>query len=333
MLSNSKIKVKEITFINQNRQRWQEFQSKLASSDSLSPDELGEMYIYITDDLAYSRCYFPDSKTTEFLNSLTARFHNTLYSNKRIEKKVFWDFWTTELPELMWNARFELLLAFSIFVIAFVAGAFSALFDQSYIRAVLGDGYVNKTLHNINSGDPMNIYKSGGSMGMFVVILFNNIKVALFTYALGMLLSFGAMSVVFSNGTMIGAFMSLFWIYGGFRESILTVWMHGAIEISTLIISGCAGILLGKGFLFPGTLRRRQSFVRSARQSGKILLGVLPFITIAAFIEGFITRHTEWPEILRATFILFSLLFMCWYFFVYPWMLHLRTSKNIANGK
>ncbi len=328
MLSNSKKKLKEITFINQNRQRWQEFQHKLASPDSLSPDEMGEMYIYISDDLAYSRCYFPESKTTEFLNGLTARFHNTIYSNRRIEKNAFMNFWKSELPELMWNARYELLLAFSIFVVAFLAGVFSAFFDQSYIRSVLGDAYVNKTLHNIGSGDPMNIYKSGSSMGSFIYILFNNIKVALLTYALGMLLSFGAMSVVFSNGTMIGAFMSLFWIYGGFRESIFTVWMHGAVEISTLIISGCAGILLGKGFLFPATYNRRQSFIRSARQSGKILLGVMPFITFAAFIEGFVTRHTEWPEIVRGAFILFSLLFMVWYFFVYPWMLHHR-QKNI----
>ncbi len=318
--------MREITFINQNNQRWGEFQKKLANPDSVSPDELGEMYISITDDLSYARCFFPESKTTEFLNGLAARFHQALYTNQRPGSRAFIRFWIDELPSIMYRARFELAMAFAIFAVAFIAGVFSSFHDESYIRAVLGDHYVNMTLENISSDDPMGVYKSGSSMGAFIMILFNNVKVALITYVFGLFLGFGAMVVVFNNGTMIGAFLSLFYIFGGFSESMLTVWMHGAVEVCTLIISGCGGILLGKGLLFPGTYTRRQSFVRAARESGKIMIGVIPFIVFAAFVEGFFTRHTEWHDAFRASFILISLAAMIGYFFVYPMIRFHRKS-------
>ena len=325
--------LKEITFINQNNRRWQEYQAWLNNPGRLSPDELGDMYIQSTDELSYARCFFPESKTTEFLNGLAAAFHGELYSNKRVDRREFFRFFKRDLPELMYRARKELLLSFVIFLVAFVAGVFSAFQDESYIRAVLGDQYVNMTLDNISKDDPMAVYKSGSQFGSFIMILLNNIKVALITYVFGLLISFGAMAVVFSNGTMIGAFMSMFYIYGGFTESLLTVWMHGAIEICTLIISGCAGIHMSKGLLFPGTYRRKTAFIRTARESGKIMLGVIPFITIAAFIEGFFTRHTEWSDVLRAIFITASFAFMIFYFFVFPLILHRRNKPTYEQGR
>ncbi|MPM10306.1 hypothetical protein SDC9_56635 [bioreactor metagenome] len=310
--------MKEITFINQNSSRWNEYQIRLSDPGRLSPDELGDMFIHITDDLSYARCFFPQSSTTEFLNGLAARFHNEIYENKHIDKREFLGFFRKELPLLMYNARKELLVSFVIFVVAFTAGVFSAFQDESYIRAVLGDGYVNMTLENIRNGDPMAVYKSDSQMGSFILILINNIKVALITYVFGIFLSFGAMVIVFNNGTMIGAFVSLFYIYGGFTESLLSVWMHGTIEICTLVISGCAGIHMGKGFLFPGTFKRKTAFIKTARESGRILLGVIPFIAIAAFIEGFFTRHTEWSDVFQVVFIFSTLLLMVFYFVIYP---------------
>ncbi len=324
--------LKEITFINQNNRRWLQYQSMLNNPGRLSPDELGDMYIQITDDLSYARCFFPESKTTEFLNGLAAGFHVALYSNKRIDKSDFWSFFKTDLPDLMYRVRKELLISFVIFLVAFVAGVFSAFQDELYIRAVLGDHYVNMTLHNISVGDPMAVYKSDSQFGSFLMILINNIKVALVTYVFGLLLSFGAMAVVFNNGTMIGAFMSLFYIYGGFTESLLTVWMHGAIEICTLVISGCAGIHMSKGLLFPGTYKRKTAFVRSARESGKIMMGVIPFIFIAAFIEGFFTRHTEWSDVFRAVFIIISFAFMLFYFFIFPMIRHRKIQTDEKRG-
>jgi len=46
---------------------------------------------------------------------------------------------------------------------------------------------------------------------------------------------------------------------------------------------------------------------------------LIPIFIIAGFIEGYITRHTELPDLLRAAFILICLVFVLWYFVWYPY--------------
>ena len=47
------------------------------------PDEIAERFIAITDDLAYAKTFFPKSKTTVYLNTLAAGFHQSIYKNKK----------------------------------------------------------------------------------------------------------------------------------------------------------------------------------------------------------------------------------------------------------
>jgi hypothetical protein len=53
----------------------------------------------------------------------------------------------------------------------------------------------------------------------------------------------------------------------------------------------------------------------------KIFTGITPVIVLAAFIEGFITRHTEVSMIVRIVVIALSLGFILFYFVWYPWHL------------
>nr|WP_198661721.1 stage II sporulation protein M [Lewinella sp. IMCC34183] len=105
---------------------------------------------------------------------------------------------------------------------------------------------------------------------------------------------------------------------GVFRESLLTIWIHGALEISSIVIAGGAGLTLGSGLLFPGTYTRLQAFARSARAGVKIMLGTVPLFVLAGFLEGFVTRQTDLPESLRLVFILLCFGFIVWYYVIYP---------------
>ena len=105
---------------------------------------------------------------------------------------------------------------------------------------------------------------------------------------------------------------------GVFRESLLTIWIHGALEISSIVIAGGAGLTMGSGLLFPGTYTRLQAFGRSARDGLKIMLGTVPLFIIAGTLEGFVTRQTELPDLLRMLFILLCFAFIGWYYVVYP---------------
>ena len=79
--------MKEITFLRQNEKKWTELEKELHETTDRNPKRLAEQYIELTDDLAYSRTHYPSSKTTDYLNGLTALFHQEIYKNKR-EKTI-----------------------------------------------------------------------------------------------------------------------------------------------------------------------------------------------------------------------------------------------------
>jgi uncharacterized membrane protein SpoIIM required for sporulation len=68
---------------------------------------------------------------------------------------------------------------------------------------------------------------------------------------------------------------------------------------------------------------------KGALQGVKIVAGLIPFFLIAAFIESFMTRHSEYSYTLNAILISASALFMIFYFFVYPYIL----TKNNSNDE
>ncbi|MEL6941587.1 MAG: stage II sporulation protein M, partial [Bacteroidota bacterium] len=96
------------------------------------------------------------------------------------------------------------------------------------------------------------------------------------------------------------------------------IWIHGTLEISAIIIAGAAGITMGKGLVFPGSYSRSKSFQKSARRGLKIMFGITPIIILAAFFEGYLTRHTEASFLIRGLFITINFLFIVGYFILYP---------------
>jgi uncharacterized membrane protein SpoIIM required for sporulation len=98
---------------------------------------------------------------------------------------------------------------------------------------------------------------------------------------------------------MVGAFQYFFIERHLFQESFLTIWIHGAMEISAIVIAGAAGFALGRSLLFPGTYSRAVSFRLGAVKAIKIFIGITPIIVIAGFLESYFTRHTGVPDLVR----------------------------------
>ena len=212
-----------------------------------------------------------------------------------------------------------MLFSFLIFTISALIGVFSTKLNPEFSKQILGDEYVKSTLQNIAKNDPMAVYKNQNEINMFLGITINNILVAFRTFVMGAFFLVGTIFILLYNGVMVGTFQYFFVEHNLFLESSLTIWMHGTIEILSIIVAGGAGMVLGRGFIFPGTLSRWQSFQVSAKKGIKIMIGLVPLFVIAGFIEGFITRHTDLPDGVRLGFILLSLTFMLFYFVLLPY--------------
>ncbi|WP_452223213.1 stage II sporulation protein M [Lacinutrix chionoecetis] len=322
--------MREAAFVKQNKDKWLTFESVLSNKTVIAPDELSSLYVEITDHLSYAKTFYPNSNTQMYLNGLASAAHQKIYKTKKESKNRLITFFSHEFPLLFKQHHRELLVSFLVFSLFVIIGAFSAANEGDFVRGFLGDGYVNMTLENIEKGDPMGVYKKQGEFNMFLGITLNNIKVALMAFGYGIMLGIGSLFIMMQNGIMLGSFQYFFYEQGLLWESARTIWIHGTIEISVIIIAGCAGLVLGNGILFPGTYTRLESFTRSVKNGLKILMSTIPFFIIAGFLEGFVTRHTEMPDWLAIFIIVSSLAIIIFYYVIYPIQVHKKeTLKNL----
>ncbi|MGA9649357.1 stage II sporulation protein M [Pedobacter sp.] len=313
--------MREALFVKQNTEKWKRFNEL----QEANPDELADRFVEITNDLAYSKTFYPNSKTTAYLNGLASKLHRSVYKNKKEKSNRFVHFWRTELPLLFLEHKKQVIYALAFFLVSCAIGAISAKYDDTFIRLILGDGYVNMTNDNISKGDPFGVYKQENPVLMFVQIGANNIFVAIYTFVLGIIFSFGSIVSLFRNGVMLGSFQYFFFSKGLGLQSVLVIWIHGTLEISAIVLAGAAGLVLGNSMLFPKTYTRKASILKGAKDGLKIVLGLVPIFIIAAFFESFITRHTEMPMWLSGFILLASAAFIIWYVFIYPIKIYKKT--------
>ena len=293
-----------------------------------TPDDISAAYIRVTSDLAFAQTHYPTSRITLYLNNLAVVLHNAIYRNKRERRLRIVTYWTREVPLTLFHARKLLAVSLAIFMVSMLIGVVGQLADPDYCRIILGDSYVDMTLRNIAAGKPFDVYCSAPGSEMFVSITANNIYVSFLEFVMGVFTSIFTGLMLFNNGVMLGSFETFFAQHGLFMDSLLTVFLHGTLEISALVVAGAAGICMGNGWLFPGTYSRLTSFRLSAKRGLKIVVGTVPVFIVAGFIEGFLTGHAALPVLPRLIIVVLSAAFVVFYYIIYPRQVYRKTQNQ-----
>ena len=176
----------------------------------LDTDSIASNYVILSDDLSYAKTFYPGSDVVKYLNQLISVFLINIDGQELSEKKGVLSFWVGEFPLLLYRERRTLLFAFLFLLFAALIGVFSTAKDDTFVRLILGDAYVDETLENIEKGTPMGIYSSSDEVNMFFMITANNIKVAFVAFVFGIFFSAGTLWILLSNGVMLGAFPYFF---------------------------------------------------------------------------------------------------------------------------
>ena len=294
-----------------------------------NPDDLSSLYINLINDLSFSQTYYPKSKTTVYLNFLSAQIFQKIYKTKRIEENRIKHFFVTEVPMTVYEYRRYLYYAFAFFILFVAIGVISSIYDKDFATLILGEGYVNQTLENIKKGDPTAIYGSGANWSTSLMIIVNNLVVGAKLYIYGVFGGVGTLYALMQNSIMLGAFQFFFKTQNVLLESAKGIWLHGAFEIFGMVVEAMAGLILGASLLFPKTLSRLESFKLGFRNSFKIYLSTVPFTIFAGIIEGFVTRYAQvMPLVLNIVIIFGTLSVIAFYYFIYPHIVIKKLKKN-----
>lgn len=319
--------MREALFIKKNKESWERIQRADQEQDA---DETARDFIKLVDDLAYARTFYPSSKVTRFINSLAAKIYLNIYRNRKEQSNRLVSFWKYELPLTIRKHHVTVLFSFVLFALFFAIGFFSSIHEPSFVRDALGEGYVRMTEENIEKGNPFGVYQSGNAFLSWMGIMINNIIVSLTYFVKGLLFGIPTIKALMAEGIRLGAFEQFFFAHGLGTQSVLTVFIHGTLEITAIIIAGAAGLVLGKSVLFPGTIKRIDALKAGAKDGVKIVIGLMPVFIAAAFFEGFVTRHYRMHWAVSGTILLASVLFVLWYFIVYP--IRVEKKRHVVSG-
>ena len=310
--------MKETSFIEQNKEKWSRFE-ELYSSTKNNPEELSNLYMDMTEDLSYAQTFYKRRTVRVYLNQLAQRIFTGVHKQKGESLKKLLTVWKVSLPLEIYRSRKSLFFALIAFLLYALIGVITTHFNPDFPRIVMGDAYVDMTISNIEKGNPLMVYEDESQLSMFIMITTNNMKVAFLTFFAGFFFTVLTHVLLFYNGVMLGAFQYFFHTKGLLVTTFLGIWIHGAFEISAIVLAGGAGITAGNGWLFPRSYTRMQSLQLSTKRGLKIMMSLVPFIIAAGFLESYVTHNYQnLPEWSKWTLILLSFGLIVFYYIIYP---------------
>ncbi len=283
------------SFIRDRRARWQELESLLErtrdrrkkrrlSSDDL--ESLGHLYRQITSDLAIARRDFPRDRVRQYLEQLIGQAHPIIYHREARQWHSLTRFFTHGFPRAFRQAGPYTFVAFSLLLIPFVLTIVLTLVDPTIGRMILPAGDL---VDKIEQGQSWMQIARGDRGLASSFIMTNNIRVAFFAFAGGILFGLGTVVALVENGLLLGATAGLAIRHGLGGTLIGFVSPHGGIEMTVIFISGGAGLRIGHALLSPGLVSRRAALTAAASKAVPLLFGCVPLLVIAGALEGFVS--------------------------------------------
>jgi len=295
----------EDNFILKNEERWRRLESynrvlsnkSVSSLDTGEINEFAELFRLVSLNLAYAKTHYPNGRSAPYLNQLAGIAHQNFYLRQKGGLSSVTRYIRKGFPQAIHDKRKYLAFVFILFIAGVLASLIMVRVDADYASLFLPPEYIQSMTQNnpgpqtASAGDLNYSFLSAG-------IMTNNIYVSLTAFAGGVTAGLGTLAIIFYNGAMMGALGGLAAFSGFDMSSFFSLILpHGFIELTAIFISGMCGMIIAKAILTPGDLKRRDSFVKGAKEAAYFVPGIVLMLVIAGLIEGFFTPLPIMPWI------------------------------------
>ncbi|WP_102958128.1 stage II sporulation protein M [Mangrovicella endophytica] len=255
--------------------------------------ELVALYRQAAAALSVAREISLDVGPVAYLESLSARAYLIVYAPRVSLGGVLSRFFAQGAPQAMRRSGLAVAVAFIglIFggLLAFAAVSADPTWYHSLVPAELAGGRgpeaAAETLRRaLYDEDPGSL----GTLGAFATSLFShNTQVALFSFALGVVVCVPTMLLSVYNGAVMGAFFAIHAQKGLAFDLFAWLSIHGVTELSAIAIAMAGGLKLGHAVLFPGFETRGEALRHAARDATKLAVVAALMLFAAGVLEGF----------------------------------------------
>ncbi len=247
--------------------------------------DFGLLYRRAASDLSAVRSDGTAQPLAEYLNRLVSRAHNYVYSGQRTSFLSVWRFLSVEYPRLFRRLLPYIAASFAICLLGALLGSLESLLRPQFMRATLGPEMVATIeRHEMWTKSVLSAKPQESSL-----IMTNNITVTFMVFAGGIVAGLPTLFMMFWNGMSIGIIATACAQHGMALDLWSFVAAHGALELPSIFIAGGAGLRIGAGLLFPGTLSRRNSLALAGGEAVRLLAGTIPLLFVAGVLEAFLS--------------------------------------------
>jgi Uncharacterized membrane protein len=266
----------------------------------MSLDQLRHFHLLFeraSADLARISTFSAEPATRRYLENLVARGYSEIHETRERQRRIRplqWFFQTLPQTFRRHIRAFYFSLAITLAGCAF--GGFALALDPDSKPALmpfshlLQDPAQRVAEEESATSDRLSGHKSSFS----AYLMTHNIKVSIFTLAMGMTWGVGTMILLFYNGIMLGA-VAVDYVHAG-QTKFLLGWLlpHGAIEIPAILIAGQAGLMLAVALIGWGKRVPLRARLRDISQDlVTLIFGVGLLLVWAGFVEAFLSQYHE----------------------------------------
>lgn len=281
-------------FVKSREVEWQRFEELLATAEKKrtprwkgeDASEFSRLFRSTCYDLSFASSQEWGAGISKFLNGLVARGHNCFYRSRSGSIKSVFDFLMFEFPILLRSNLSYFIVALILSVVPGTIAGVLVAHDGSLAGRIL-PGTTQAQFDKMYSEKDRDSFGTGAEGMMAGFYVRNNVGVAFRCFATGILCGVGTVFFLIYNSIMIGTVAGYMVAKGHSDRFFSFVISHGSFELTAIVISGAAGLVIGHALVHPGQMTRWDALRTRGMVAIKLALGAGAMLVVAAVIEGF----------------------------------------------
>lgn len=256
--------------------------------------QLASLYRSASADLARARTHQVGDTLVRELQLLTTRAYTQVYQgSRRQEWRSVVQFYRWGLPAVIQHTFGYTLAATGLFLVGALVAWWFSWRDPSFMALLVPDHLIEmvRDRQELWMGSIVGIEPLASSN-----IMINNIQVSFGAVGGGITAGLYTAFLMVYNGLHIGAVATLV----GQNNLAFPFWAfvlpHGSLELPAIFLAGGAGLLIARGLLLPGKLRRPDALKHYGLLAARLVFGIVPMLVIAGIIEGFFSPNPSVPD-------------------------------------
>ena len=293
----------EQVFLQRREPSWNKLSEMLRKRQKLksAAPSFVRLFREVSQDLNTAQAHGFDPAIIERLNMLVNESYQILYGQRAWQPQKIALFILQTFPRSVRSQWRGILAALFLFYgLAFFFGALCVRFPRM-AGEIISERQLDQIeeMYNPESKHFLVPRAVSSDADMFGYYIYNNISIAFRTFAGGILAGVGSLLMLCTNAVYLGVVTGHL-INAGFAKTFFPfVIAHSSFELTAVVFSAHAGLLLGYRLFVTRGLSRAASLKKAGQDALPIIAGSALMLFIAAIIEAFWSSRHQFPLPLR----------------------------------